>query len=146
MASVPMTQFAQKDKRSAKTKRRIAAGRHEKIMQHFAEWLETNNDQVADLQEICSAIKVSAATLRRCSKQHLGMSPMQYLWLRRMNRARQELQRGNSQTSVTATAMNFSFWHLGRFAEEYRTLFGESPSATLARYSQSGVSSSCCDA
>jgi AraC family ethanolamine operon transcriptional activator len=128
-----MTRLAQENNRSAKTKRRIAAVRHAQIMQRFGEWLETNNDQAADLQEICSAIEVSAATLRRCSKEHLGMSPMHYLWLRRMYRARQELQRGNSQTSVTATAMNFGFWHLGRFADEYRTLFGESPSATLAQ-------------
>jgi AraC family ethanolamine operon transcriptional activator len=52
-----------------------------------------------------------------------------------LNLARRELQRRNSQTSVTATAMNFGFWHLGRFADEYRSLFGESPSATLARHS-----------
>jgi AraC family ethanolamine operon transcriptional activator len=63
------------------------------------------------------------------------MSPMQYLGLKRLNLARRELQRRNSQTSVTATAMNFGFWHLGRFADEYRSLFGESPSATLARHS-----------
>ena len=61
------------------------------------------------------------------------MSPMQYLWLRRMNLVRRELQQQNLRTTVTTTAMNFGFWHLGRFADEYRSLFGESPSSTLAR-------------
>jgi AraC-like DNA-binding protein len=43
------------------------------------------------------------------------------------------LQRDSSLTSVTAVAMNFGFWHLGRFAEEYRSLFGEAPRTTLVR-------------
>jgi AraC-like DNA-binding protein len=107
--------------------------RHQQIMLRFREWLDANNARAVYLEEVCAALEVSAATLRRCCEEHLGMSPMQYLGLRRLNLARQELQRRNSKTSVTATAMNFGFWHLGRFADEYRSLFGESPSATLAR-------------
>lgn len=108
--------------------------RHQQIMLRFTEWLDANNDRAVYLQEVCSALLVSAPTLRRCCEEHLGMSPMHYLWLRRMNLARRELQQRHSETSVTATAMNFGFWHLGRFAEEYRSLFGESPGATLARH------------
>ncbi len=106
--------------------------RHQQIMLRFREWLDANKDRAVYLEEVCTALDVSAPTLRRCCEEHLGMSPMHYLALRRMNLARQELQRRNSQTTVTATAMNFGFWHLGRFAEEYRSMFGESPSATLA--------------
>jgi AraC-like DNA-binding protein len=105
--------------------------RHQQIMLRFREWLDMNNDRAVYLQEVCAALNVSAPTLRRCCEEHLGMSPMQYLWLRRMNLARQELQRRHSQKSVTTTAMSFGFWHLGRFADEYRSLFGETPSATL---------------
>jgi AraC-like DNA-binding protein len=107
--------------------------RHQRVMLRFREWLDANNTRAVYLEEVCAALEVSAPTLRRCCEEHLGMSPMQYLGLRRLNLARQELQRRNSQTSVTATAMNFGFWHLGRFADEYRSLFGETPSATLAR-------------
>ncbi len=107
--------------------------RHQQIMQHFREWLDANHDRAVYLQEVCSALEVSAPTLRRCCEEHLGMSPMHYLWLRRMNLAHQELKR-HPQASVTTTAMNFGFWHLGRFADEYRSLFGESPSATLAQH------------
>jgi AraC-like DNA-binding protein len=109
--------------------------RHQQIMQHFREWLDTNDDRAVYLQEVCRALDVSAPTLRRCCDEHLGMSPMYYLWLRRMNLAREALLRRNSKASVTEIAMNFGFWHLGRFADEYRSLFGESPSATLTRHS-----------
>jgi AraC-like DNA-binding protein len=110
--------------------------RHQQIMLRFREWLDTNNDRAVYLQEVCAALNVSAPTLRRCCEEHLGMSPMQYLWLRRMNLARQELQRRHSRKSVTTTAMNFGFWHLGRFADEYCSLFGETPSATLGLRSE----------
>jgi AraC-like DNA-binding protein len=110
--------------------------RHQKIMLRFREWLDTNNDRAVYLQEVCAALNVSAPTLRRCCEEHLGMSPMQYLWLRRMNLARQELQRRHSQKSVTTTAMKFGFWHLGRFADQYCSLFGETPSTTLGLRSE----------
>jgi AraC-like DNA-binding protein len=110
--------------------------RHKQIMRQFKEWLDANAGRAVYLHEICDSLNISAPTLRRCCEEHLGMSPMRYLWLRRMNLARRELQRADSSASVTATAMNFGFWHLGRFADEYRSLFGEAPSATKARPSR----------
>jgi AraC-like DNA-binding protein len=106
--------------------------RHQLIMRRFKEWLEANVDRAVYLQEVCTALNVSAQTLRRCCEEHLGMNPMEYLWLRRMSLARRELKRHHSSASVTRIAMKFGFWHLGRFAIEYRSLFGETPSATLA--------------
>jgi AraC family ethanolamine operon transcriptional activator len=32
---------------------------------------------------------------------------------------------------VTDVALEFGFWHLGRFAEQYKGMFGESPHETL---------------
>ena len=62
------------------------------------------------------------------------MGPIHYLWLRRMHLARRALAAATSDgLTVTGVAADYGFGELGRFAVEYRTLFGESPSLTLKR-------------
>lgn len=100
----------------------------------FEEFLATNCDQPVYLSEICAAIGVSESTLRRCCREHLGMGPVRYLWLRRMSMVRAALTRADPAiATVTGIATDHGFWELGRFSVEYRTLFGESPSAALRR-------------
>jgi AraC-like DNA-binding protein len=108
--------------------------RHTRIMQRLEELLEANSDRTLYLTELCSAAGVSERTLRACCQEHLGMSPTRYLWLRRMHLARRALRISDpAATSVTKIATSYGFWELGRFSVAYRSLFGESPSATRCR-------------
>jgi AraC-like DNA-binding protein len=107
---------------------------HMAAMSKFEEFLAANCDRSIYLGEICAAIGVSERTLRRCCHEHLGMGPVRYLWLRRMNLARVALMRADPATAtVTGIATDHGFWEFGRFSVEYRTLFGESPSVSLRR-------------
>ncbi len=60
---------------------------------------------------------------------------MAYVKARRLERIREELLRGETD-SVTASALRWGITHLGRFAGEYFRMFGELPSATLNRAGQ----------
>jgi len=112
----------------------VAQGQHAIVMRRFRRVVEENPEQPLYIPEICKAIRVPQRTLRMCCQEHLGMAPKRYLLLRRMHLARRALrQAATGGASVTDIATRYGFWQLGRFAVEYQTLFGESPSATLRR-------------
>ena len=114
----------------------VAQRQHELIMRRFRRVLEEKPGQSLYITEICKAIGVSARTLQACCREQLGMGPKRYLLLRRLHLARRALREVTpGATTVTDIAMRYGFWHFGRFAGEYRSLFGESPSATLHRES-----------
>jgi transcriptional regulator GlxA family with amidase domain len=104
-------------------------------MQRFQAALEASDDVAVFLPDMCAKIGASGRTLRLCCQEHLGMGPKRYLLLRRMHLARRALRESATATSVTDVATQFGFWELGRFAVEYRSLFGEAPSKTLRRVS-----------
>ena len=111
-----------------------AQGQHAIVMRRFRRVMEESPEEPLYVADICKAIRVSERTLRMCCQEHLGMAPKRYLLLRRMGLARRALrQSAPDAMSVTETATRFGFWQLGRFAGEYQSLFGESPSATLHR-------------
>lgn len=86
------------------------------------------------INDLCVAAGVSERTLRNAFHEAFGMAPMRYLRIRRLNQVRQLLlEDGAGVASVTDAATRYAFFDLGRFAADYRTLFGEYPSDTWAR-------------
>ncbi len=84
--------------------------------------------------DLCLELAIGERSLRRLFEEHFGMSPGRYLRLRRLNQARRELLYGDTAyKSVTEVGVRYGFFDLGRFAADYRALFGELPSATLRR-------------
>ena len=111
-----------------------ALRQHSAIMRRFHRTIEQHLGQPLYIPELCVEIGASARTLRVCCQEQLGMSPKRYLLVRRMHMARQALRESSPrETTVTEIATRFGFWQFGRFAGEYKTLFEETPSATLAR-------------
>jgi AraC-like DNA-binding protein len=115
----------------------LAKRQHTTVMRRFRRILEEDPDEPIYVPEIARAIRVSGRTPQNCCQEHLGMSPKRYLLLRRMHLAGRSLRAAEpGNGSVTDIATRYGFWQLGRFAVEYRSLFGESPSTTLRRHAE----------
>jgi AraC-like DNA-binding protein len=112
-----------------------SAGRlHTAVIARFEDFLAANLGHPLYVLDICAATGVSERTLRLCCHEHLGMGPVHYLWLRRMHMARHALVLADPlNANVTAIATDNGFYELGRFAVQYKLLFGEAPSFTLRR-------------
>ena len=113
---------------------RAALRQHAAIMRRFDRAIQQYVDKPLYVPDLCHEIGVSERTLRVCCLEHLGMGPKHYLLLRRMHMVRRALRESPpTATTVTEIATRYGFWQFGRFAGEYRSIFGELPSTVLAR-------------
>lgn len=109
-------------------------GEERSIMKRVAEWAADTPEATLNVVELAQVAGVPLRQLQSAFKAFTGMAPAQWLRLRRLNSAHRELlARGATHTTVAEVAMNWSFWHLGRFSSSYRALFKELPSETLRR-------------
>ncbi|NOQ77348.1 MAG: helix-turn-helix domain-containing protein [Methylococcaceae bacterium] len=91
-----------------------------------------DNQHCPNIVDICHEINVSQRTLQYSFKALLGLTPINYLRILRLNWARKHLRNPvNNEITVTDIAMQWGFWHLGRFSGDYVMMFGELPSKTL---------------
>ena len=105
---------------------------HSFVRRRVEAYLEAHVSEPLYLADLCAATGVSERTLEQVFRESYGVSPLQYLKLRRLNLARERLRDGlPGRDSVTEIAFECGFWELGRFATDYKALFGESPSHTL---------------
>jgi AraC family ethanolamine operon transcriptional activator len=105
-----------------------AAARHRIVSRAWA-YMHAHADEPISVPQICRAIGVSRRGLQYAFEDALMPSPVNYLRVMRLNRARADIQSRHDER-VGDIAARWGFWHLSRFAAEYRKLFGELPSAT----------------
>ena len=120
---------------------------HVLVMARLEEFFAIHPRRPLYLSEICAATNASERTIQACCREHLGMGPVRYLWLRRMQLARRALLLASGGgATVTSIAMAHGFWELGRFSTAYRGLFGETPLASLRRPAEDATASRNSDA
>lgn len=112
-----------------------AGRRHRCILARFEDLLRAGSSP--SMTGICAKLGISERLLRACCKQHLRMGPNRYLCLQRMQQVHRALRSGTPGTaSVSEVARRYGFRDPGRFATNYRAVYGELPSATLRQASQ----------
>ena len=108
-------------------KKHLALGR-------VLEYIDAHKGRPLRVSELCSLTDVSARSLQMLFKQELGMTLKTYLTGQRLYGVHRELWNSNqAEAHVSSVARKWGFWHMSQFSADYRKLFGELPSKTLAR-------------
>lgn len=96
------------------------------------EYIDAHLGDVLRVGRIASNVGVSGRTLELAFREVVGVTVVDYIRTRRLNRARQLLlSRQQSRNPVTEAAIQSGLFHLGYFSRDYKQLFGEAPSQTL---------------
>jgi AraC-like DNA-binding protein len=92
----------------------------------------TKTHPAPSLAEMCAAASVSQRWLHKCFADVLGMPPYRYVRLARLSKAREQLLASDGDSMLVKTlSLSLGYRLSGRFAAEYRSVFGENPSETL---------------
>jgi AraC family ethanolamine operon transcriptional activator len=97
-------------------------------------FMETNLQRPLTLDDICQAVHASRRSVQYGFQEMFGIGPMVFLKILRLHAIRRILLNAESKNlKVTEVARTWGFWSLGHFSRDYKNLFGESPSQTLAK-------------
>jgi AraC family ethanolamine operon transcriptional activator len=109
----------------------VAPSRRWQIVRDALELSTQEFDKPLTVAELCRALRVSRRTLQYCFQEVLGIGPAVFLRAVRLSGARRALK---TASSVTQAASLWGFLHFGRFAHDYKLMFGERPSDTFQRF------------
>ncbi|NEQ41089.1 MAG: helix-turn-helix transcriptional regulator [Okeania sp. SIO3I5] len=88
------------------------------------------------LKQLAENLESSSAALSYGFQDLFGVSPMRYLKVkvRRLNAVRQRLKASDPKScKIAILASEFGFYSPCHFTQDYKTMFGELPSETLAK-------------
>jgi AraC-like DNA-binding protein len=84
------------------------------------------------LADLCGAAGVSQRWLHKCFLDIFGISPYRFIRLSRLSKARDLLLSSEAPPAlVKSVSLSLGYRLSGRFAADYRSVFGETPSDTL---------------
>ncbi|MAD44510.1 MAG: AraC family transcriptional regulator [Oceanospirillaceae bacterium] len=108
--------------------------RRKAVVERVQEYLAAHPGESITITDLCRLTHVSRRTLQYSFETVLGLSPLKYLRLSRLNNMRRALLEGlGEDETIASKSSEWGFWHAGQFAHDYRQLFGETPSQTLNR-------------
>jgi AraC family ethanolamine operon transcriptional activator len=102
------------------------------ILDRALAFIASRKEAQIHIADLCRATGVSERTLRNVFYRNFGMSPHQYLMVGRLHDVRERLRNAGPGAKVSGICADFGIWDFGRFAGQYRGLFGVLPSQELA--------------
>jgi len=100
-----------------------------RIVRTIADYFQSHYSEPVQIQSICAIASVSWRTVERAFMRVYGVSPKSFLTGIRLSQSRKQLL-SRRQATIGQIALDCGFFHMGRFSQEYFSLYGELPSKT----------------
>ncbi len=107
-----------------------AGNNRRRALNRALDYIEAHPHAVIGVEQLCEAAACSISTLERAFGEHLGISPKRYLVAIRLSAVRRQLLDPGQAQTIGDIAADWGFWHMSKFAQDYRRMFGEKPSDT----------------
>ena len=108
----------------------VSASNRARAIRKALEYLHSNSHRPVTVEDLCKASAASISTLERAFKERFDLSPKRYLMALRLGSVRRTLVERDSAQNIANVAANWGFWHMSKFAADYKQMFGELPSQT----------------
>jgi hypothetical protein len=110
-----------------------STGRSAVFLKRAIEFITANLQHEIRIRDIAAFAGCSIRLLQVLFRQQLNQTIVQYITTCRLDLARRLLLSASVSENVTDIAFQCGFNHLGLFAKQYGTAFGETPSKTLGK-------------
>jgi len=112
----------------------LRTGGRLKRLKQARDYLSEHLHTSLPITALCGELGMSKRGVELMFQDALGIGPNAFIRHQRLHRVRRALKTAPQVAgAVKEIALAWGFWHLGHFSQEYRKLFGESPSSTLYR-------------
>jgi AraC-like DNA-binding protein len=110
----------------------VPASKRQRVLRRALCCLHDNPDEALTVERLCVEAACSVSTLERAFREHFGVGPKRYMTAMRLSAVRRRLINPAEQRAIADLAAAAGFWHMSKFAADYRLMFGELPSQTRA--------------
>ncbi len=103
------------------------------VVRRAEEFMDANVGRPICMSDVATECGCSRTKLFQAFKKERDWTPLQFLVRQRLEQARRRLLAPCEGMNVTMVALDSGYANFSQFAQYYRKLFGETPSATLRR-------------
>lgn len=110
---------------------RASATHRGRLLRKACDVIDAKASEGLTISALCLSVGASRRSLETIFVEGLNVSPYQYVLAVRFNAIRKALlSEEHAGCSIGDIVSRWGIWHLSRFAEDYRKMFGELPSQT----------------
>lgn len=103
-------------------------------LERIYEYLRSVDPGSLSVLQLCEVAEVSRRTLEYSFREEMDITPQGFIKLKRLHAARRGLLTAKrSGSSIAEIAHGLGIYEQGRFASDYKKLFGELPSQTIVK-------------